>query len=468
MKLQKIRISNILGIEQIEFKPDTAITVISGANGSGKTSVMEALKNVLQGGNDATLVRKGAEKGEIVLEFDDGTAIQKQVNGKAKLSITTADGKLSQPQSFIDKLVDMLSVNPIQFLTADKKNRTNILLESIPMSIDKSEFEAIVNGYVKLPADVGSKHAIEAITSVHKLIFDERTAVNRVEKEKTTTAEQMKKTLPNELSDEKNPESTLAELEKSRDTLEAKRLQYFEQFDKEAHELIEQNAKSYTRETDALRKKFDEDMAQAQRIRDTNNNSITAERDRKKAEKQALFESKHNPLIEQIGNFRQALKQKAAAEQTKEIINQMSAEAQAFKSKSEKLTEALKKLEELKLAKLATLPIKGLEVADGQIFLDGIIFDKLNTAKQIEIAIELAKLRAGKLGLVSVDGIERLDSATFETFKKAAEASGLQFIVTKVTDEQGLTINGKTVAVKSEHKEKTADSEPVSQSIVDF
>jgi len=85
---------------------------------------------------------------------------------------------------------------------------------------------------------------------------------------------------------------------------------------------------------------------------------------------------------------------------------------------------------------LSGLPIPGLEVREGEIFRDGVPFDRLNTAAQVEIAVEVAKLRAADLGVVCVDRIECLDSTTLEAFKQSALESGLQLFITRVSDEE--------------------------------
>ncbi|MCQ4574556.1 MAG: ATP-binding protein, partial [Candidatus Brocadiales bacterium] len=71
MKVAAIKIHNILGIESLEIKPNS-MTFIEGENGAGKTSVLEAIKAIIHGGHDATLLRNGADKGEIVLVLDNG------------------------------------------------------------------------------------------------------------------------------------------------------------------------------------------------------------------------------------------------------------------------------------------------------------------------------------------------------------------------------------------------------------
>jgi len=67
MRVSKPEIKNLLGIEQLEIAPGS-VTVISGKNASGKTSVLESIKAALGGGHDGTLLRKGAKEGEIFLE----------------------------------------------------------------------------------------------------------------------------------------------------------------------------------------------------------------------------------------------------------------------------------------------------------------------------------------------------------------------------------------------------------------
>ena len=56
----------------------------------------------------------------------------------------------------------------------------------------------------------------------------------------------------------------------------------------------------------------------------------------------------------------------------------------------------------------------------------------MNSARQIEVAFQVAKLRAGKVGLIVADGLERFDEETYRTFEAAAASAGLQFVVGRV------------------------------------
>lgn len=64
MRITKVDISEFLGIKSLVFEPNK-ITYITGGNGAGKTSVLEAIKSALGGGgNRASLMRDGSDMSE--------------------------------------------------------------------------------------------------------------------------------------------------------------------------------------------------------------------------------------------------------------------------------------------------------------------------------------------------------------------------------------------------------------------
>src|SRR5688572_20078808 len=90
LKVAKVHISNIRGIKEMEFEPGSC-TESSGKNGQGKTSILEAINAALSGGHDATLLRKGEEKGEIVIVLDDNTTITKRISAGGSSTIVSKD-----------------------------------------------------------------------------------------------------------------------------------------------------------------------------------------------------------------------------------------------------------------------------------------------------------------------------------------------------------------------------------------
>ncbi len=113
MRIPQIKLSNILGIAELEFTPE-GFNEISGPNGTGKTSVLEAIKSALSTGHDATLLRKGAEKGEAVLVLDDGTELTRTVTSDKSTNKVRRDGKnVTRPAEAIKQLTDALSLDPV-------------------------------------------------------------------------------------------------------------------------------------------------------------------------------------------------------------------------------------------------------------------------------------------------------------------------------------------------------------------
>jgi hypothetical protein len=115
--------------------------------------------------------------------------------------------------------------------------------------------------------------------------------------------------------------------------------------------------------------------------------------------------------------------------------------AVGLKLESDKLTQALEGLEHLKEELTATLPIRGLEIRDGELYLDGIKFSRWNEARRVVTAIELAKLSSGNYGLVVMDGLERLNGETFEAFANHLMTDDTcQYAVTRISDDAEMSI----------------------------
>lgn len=415
MNINKVKISNILGIESLEFQAGKFVEV-SGANGTGKTSFLEALRFALKGGNDATILRQGADSGEVILEFTDGTVLKRKYDGKSKLSLIDGAGNsINKPQTYLDSLADIMSTNPIEFLNTDNKTRAKILLESIPIDINPDELKEILQGEYasKIPVDF-SCHPLEFLEFIRETLFTTRRDLNRDSKEKTGTLNQLQESL---IPIDCEPE----ELQSKINDIEMKQSARQEM---KTNILIDLS-KELEQKTEELRKEFEEKK-----------NSLNAEYASKKEDILKKFEETYNPATEQLIMLREQLKNVGGVMKSKELIKQFTEEIQRLDKDTNQLTEALNKLEQLKLAKLQNIPIQGLEIKDGSIYVNDISFDRLNTASKINIAVEVAKMKAGKLGIICLDGLENFDDNTYNLFKEAMQGTNLQAIITRVSNEE--------------------------------
>jgi DNA repair exonuclease SbcCD ATPase subunit len=444
MKITHIRIHNVLGIESLEIKPG-AITEIKGRNGAGKTSVLSALRAVFEGGKDGTLLRKGEKKGEIVLILDDGTEVERTITeDSSTLTVTHPElGRISRPQTYLDKLTDALSVNPILFLTAPEKKRAEYLLESIPLSVTSQQIKEATGFTIQVDE---SEHAFDVLESLRSQLYEDRTGVNRAAKEKKATISQLAESIPQDWDpntdwsyqlqvDESSLNALQEDLKRERDAVEEAWRSAKEEIHKDLHERINTLNAEMQKKIDEIKDVFQKEKLIAEAARASKLEEI----DQTAATARDYVNQKLLPYIEasaaEVARDRERERESIRVKNTIDIQQKQQQELTKLEERSERLTKALSGLQQLKTQLVDNLPIPGLEVREGAIFKDGIPYDRLPESIKVWIAVELAKLRAGKLGLVSVDGLERLDKITFREFERLALHSGLQFIIAKVSDD---------------------------------
>lgn len=432
-KIVKVKISNFMGIESLEFTPDGKLTEITGKNGQGKTSILEAIKS-LTGASDATLVRKGAEKGEVVLVLDNGMDLINKVTPTGSTKSVVQDGKkLAKPTDIIRALTDLTSVNPIEFLTARKQDRVKVLLESMPIELDLEKLSKAACTEVKAADGV---HPLALIELVRKQVYEDRTGTNRAVKEKDATINQMTLALPDVPEGvEGNEEELAAQLEAARATAQAENERIATKIDGIRKEKQAEIDKTRADAQEAIDKIKADSQAAIATIQATLAD-IEGKAARQKELTKERFDAAAGPIQQALTAMKVNRDAFAKREQTQVIIARMKEELVGLEQDAAKQTAAIENIDKYKAELVNNLPIPGLEVVDGEVTRNGIVFDRLNTAQQVGIAIEIAKLRAGELAIACIDNFEMLDPEAFEEFKARAEESNLQLFVTRVTGDE--------------------------------
>jgi DNA repair exonuclease SbcCD ATPase subunit len=452
MKASKISIKNILGLEEVEIVPGS-LTVISGPNKQGKTSAIEAIKSALKGGHDATLLRHGTDKGEVVIDLDDGTSIVETVTAnRTEINFRDKDGrKMSSPASKIKALIDVLSINPLEFINARAQDRAKILLETMPLKLDVKLVEEKTKAKILNP----ELPAIDVLTQIYNRIFEDRAGTKRVLFEKNASINQM------EIAVENYEDLPVEEIDENdcREKLEKLSLDKIERFKniddavanqlKKNNDLIDGFAVELKKEVTLLEdqiKKLKESFETTVKSYKENHEQFSAKGQARKNEIAAEVESQSKGLKEQIDKIKETTARQAKRAQLFSFINEAKVSVQVMAEINEEQNAILDWIAQHKIDLLKSLPIPGLEVRDNQVYFENTPFDRLNEATKVDIAIDIAKLRAGELKLICVDGLERLDPETFEVFAKKAVDADMQLIVTRVEHDQaelekGLQIN---------------------------
>jgi chromosome segregation ATPase len=450
-----------MGLKNFVLEPG-ALTEVTGPNGSGKSSIASAISSMTEGtAHDATLLRNGELEGRVVIEFDSGAIVAQKTITKdgSKLSVKV-DGKASKtPAATIKELLNKASVNPISFFYADKAERKRILLKALPVQADAEKLREISG----LDCSHYSGTAWDIIASIRDTIYKSRTSTNTVAKEKRNTAHQMRQALPDDLDLEP---VDISELQAKSDALDSEKDAKIKAIDDKMQEFIAIASKDidnvesnfqgiFKAQEDAIL-----DLENRLRVlRDSLSTSKTELKDAKQAINSALEEKQtraNNKKSEHLTAWKLAKEevnakiksiQKGAenagrVKQALETIEKMTQEAIALESDSQHLTGAIEELDKYKTSLLDNLPIKGLEVSGDDILHHGVTWDRLNEAKRMELAFEIALLQCGKVPFIFVDGAERLDGKNMEVFKERVKQSGVQCLMLPVNHDleaEGLT-----------------------------
>ena len=446
MQLARVEITNIKGVEYQEFAAG-ALTVLRGPNGVGKSSVLDAIRTVFEGGHSPELIRQGAKKGEVVLTLDDGTTITKSITTKGQTTtVKTAEGAVvPAPATFIQQLAKGFAFDPLAFVHAPHKERADYLSKLMPIEIRREQIVAAVENRKVAPQIekflTAPVYDIAKLTEQRKRIYEDRQGTNRSVKMLEGTIDTLRKQLPDNWEPTATPESVLeeprmkaeaargvlldvqhkrdsriVEMDKANDAdgaaIDKWEAEEIERIRGEAHQKRSTLSVAYKAIRHEAYHAFDAELEQAQE-------AVTA------------AESALAVAQERAKTFEAQAQASAAIKQYRKDLNDAIAEADTY-------TAAIEAIDAAKEAALKTSPIPGLSVVDGEVmyqpegFNEPIPFDQVNTQLQYRIALKIAAMGAGTLGLMVLDNTEAMDENNWSEFKAAVVDSGFQIIAARV------------------------------------
>lgn len=461
MIVKRISIRNILGIEELQVEPGR-ITKISGKNGSGKTSFLEAIRALLGGGHDATLIRKGSETGEIVMLLEDGVEIRRRISDKrSTLDVRRPDGKIGKPQEYLARLFDGVSFNPVRFIGAKPEDRIEALLDVLPILVMPHEIteaapDAKTSGRL-LPEKYTGRSAIEAVAIARESVYEQRTEVNALAKDKLSTADELQRQLVPQCFDTPDIERLRAD----RDTLMADSARSDAEAKQKVATEMQAFGKTLQADRDVANQMFEATIAKASALRvesdrmeseahaakrlqmaEWRNRELEAQQEAQESAKQiaSAYTGANRLIIDRLDNDireAEAIKERIAKERDLQRLAESSREqADNLRRRSAILTNQIDRLDVLRDLLIKKIPIPGAEISAGEILLDGISFPRLNLAKKIRFSLDVARIRCGEIPFVVFDDCEHLDSEHLAEFEAQAEEMGLQLIYTQVSDAE--------------------------------
>ena len=147
MKIIELRAENVKRLKAVHITPDGTVQVITGRNGQGKTSVLDAIFLALGGGDAKKTtvmpIRDGEEKASVLVDLGDLKVTRRWTLSGSTLTVENADGsRPKSPQAVLDELIGRLSFDPLAFTQLRAKDQVDALLAIVDLPFVPEEIDA--------------------------------------------------------------------------------------------------------------------------------------------------------------------------------------------------------------------------------------------------------------------------------------------------------------------------------------
>lgn len=415
MRIISFTAENVKKLRAIAIRPEDAPVVqITGRNGQGKTSVLDAVWWILTGQNNVQdePIRKGALTAKSTLEIG-GSAVEfimtrswrKNETDETISNIlveTAAGSTVRTPQAFLDSLIGSLALDPLEFARADDKKQFDVLKRFVT----GYDFEMKAAERKKLYDDrtVVNRRVIEAKALVQKIVISPEYAIVRVDEDAILAKLQ----------------NIAAENESiGKRTTNRKRLS-------DECAIARARAVAITAEIESLQSRIDnlkeESVAQIQKAIDG---------EKRIAEAPPLPDLlKTEDIMKELEQAKASNRQVAVREEKKSYEDSYI----ALQQQADDLSAALAEIDAAKSVAIqkAAMPVLGLSVGDGIVLFNGVPFKQASDAEQLRVSIAIAMHSNPKLRVIRVRDGSLLDEESMKMLEQMAVDNDYQVWIERV------------------------------------
>ena len=474
MKTSRIKIRNLFGITETDLSGQSV--EITGPKGSGKTSVLDAIRLALTNRSSRDLIiRQGATEGEIIIETDTGLFIDRKIRTDKADALTVKNGNMTQnsPASFLNTIFTPLQLNPVEFtkMTAPEKNRA--ILNLIEFQWD---LKWIQDQFGEVPKGVDyEQHILQVLNDIQAekgVYYQSRQELNREAYYKRQSIEDIAKDIPQKYQYDTWKKYDLGAKYRQ---LEADR-----QLNAEIEKASMVSA-GYDSKVRSLQANAQIEAGSAEKEIAEEDSRLASEMERLKAELVAAAD-KRSAMAGKLASKKEVIKANYEAGLAKvqgevqasrewmnktpvdvaelvdeietaetmrkylneyERIQKMSDEVELLKSQAETFTEKIEKARKLpgEILRTATIPICGLTVENGIPMINGLPISNLSDGELLELCVDVTIQKPGLLQIILIDGAERLDTDSRERLYAKCKEKGLQIVATRVSDSEELEVS---------------------------
>lgn len=412
MKIVKFTAENMKRLKVAEIDPKGNIVEISGANGAGKSSVLDAIFWTLAGNKivQKQPIRHGASEGRT--ELDLGDLLVKKKFSKTGATVVVerkVDGvRIEKPQAFLDNLCGKgIGFDPLGFSRMKPKEQFEQLRRLVKIDVDVDELDRI-----------------------NKSDFDKRTEMNREIKSLGGQADGIvvPANTPDagiDVSELTGQVETAATHNKERE-LEAQRRDT-QKKQIEAMKLTAGQSREKAKQLRAEADKMDADAVS----REKNATDLQNELDRKQPIPDAIDVSQVRQKITEAVAVNAAITKKASKAELLKKIAAMTASAQA-------LTDSIEAREKTKRDAIAAakFPVEGLGFGADEVLLGGVPFEQASSAEQLRASCAIAMAMSPELRLIIIRDGSLLDERSMAILGDLAKGNDYQ-VWMEVVDTSG-------------------------------
>ena len=141
----RVQAQNFKNIRALDITPNRYLTKISGANGAGKTSALDAVFYCLLGRKTlpADLIRQGQKKGAIFIETSTHliTRHLDDKGGSLQIEVKATGNLLKAPDDWLEGIAGSLGFDPLKFMRLKPEEQFQTLKQLVPLETDVDDLE---------------------------------------------------------------------------------------------------------------------------------------------------------------------------------------------------------------------------------------------------------------------------------------------------------------------------------------
>lgn len=460
MKTELLRLTNYKGLQNFELKPGPVTALIAG-NGKGKTTIIDAFRSLAEGGSEPDSITIGEDESIIkwVVRIDEGDCQGVYPPGRYDITRTIKkDGygltvknpkgvKIPKEKQFVEACLPKMAYDPIAFDRKTDEQRAEMLRDilKVPVAADQIRKAAslVDLGVIKEEKFADGIGAVDGfVEGLKKTASELRAAI----KDRQGSINTFRASIEGKTAEDVSAKLAAAKNLLQKHILEMESAENnvastFTHVVNDAKNQAERDHDGHREWHAAELAKLNEELAAR---RSATDKIYSDAKEMAQTAHDIAFGEKVLPLRDAVAADNTTIAaldvQAQDAAKLAGALQQVEAWETETREKADKLESigvAVDQLGRLRTKLLAALPLDGMSIKGGKLYINDILSSEVNTAARMLKWVEIATQYANDGQLIIVDDLEHLEDASRKVFEEALRVAGIQLIATMVDPAGG-------------------------------